>query len=95
MKISETYNSVECDCCYTKIEARAFLRNDGSYQSDTIKFKGLDICHVCASRLFERYQEQIDVDVDTLKECFVPMGKQRIKLPDLFNFFKGDTNESK
>ena len=87
MKISETNTLIECDCCYTRIEPRMFLRNDGSYQSDTIKFKGLDMCHICASRLFERYQDQIDIEEDTLKECFVPIGKHRVNLKLLEHFY--------
>jgi hypothetical protein len=93
MKIDNTSSSTQCDCCLVIIPDRQFYRNDGSYQSDTIKFKGLDLCNTCAARVLEKYQDQMDIDIESLKERYAPMGRARIKL-DLFNIFKGDTNEN-
>lgn len=87
MKVTHTSTSITCDCCYTSIPSRLYYLNDGSYQSDTINFKGLDICHICAARLFEEHMPKLDIDPSTLKECYVPSHKRHPKLN--FDFPQG------
>jgi hypothetical protein len=79
MRTILTEEKINCDCCNKPLSKPLFYINDGSYQENFIRYKELDICFICASRLFQDYADKLDLNVEEIKDKYLDLKESQLK----------------
>lgn len=67
MEIKAEVRGIVCDLCGRHIPQRMMYKNDGSFQSDSIRFYEKDYCLTCCARILA---ELTRLNLDTTEESY-------------------------